>query len=587
MAIDRTTKWRCQWQGKNGWANMLEIIPAGEFLNGTDLTVTTFSRSAFEMDFAEYGFEDLPIGMMKAPAASFSFIWANLPSGLKELLKSPRYTTAYETAVDEIPLVTTTLFAYYNDEGTNTLKLQYVGAQANTMGNTFTYGSDGVYSCQIETFDLLKTIMDVSPPTEIFPAAPLVITPGAATYITPNKVERILDNSFGGLHAKYDIPPQDNYKYLYYSIAQFVTYFGGYLDLQIAYWTRSGLFGSELNVSQTNTPIVSTTFYAPQNNTAYEKGSALTTSEVLILGHVCEYDGSNYTSIGGLFSNDKDGVSQFDSMSTFINALCENFVCKLIYSPKTAVNGVTGDTNITYNLYWLKPLQSVGTPVTLEAQITDSTYDITNAEKVFLIAESEIKNMGGDNINQSRVSVTVSDKTDTWSAQMVLHNLPTLAQTTTAAVQSTAISSATGEYGEIKIYPSKLYWKNGEYCQRVHTSVSINDGVNTKTLDTPIAEPSGYNLATMIGWCISMQQAQGLPQANAEYITTYWSKQDQAMREFPCKMVTAEIMPLQIGDLFTLGAITDIGVNSSSVLLAGKPEWDNGILDCKFLSLGA
>ena len=79
MAIDRTVKWRCQWQGTNGWANMLEIIPAGDFLNGTDLTVTTFSRSAFEMDFAEFGFEDLPIGMMKAPAASFSFIWANLP----------------------------------------------------------------------------------------------------------------------------------------------------------------------------------------------------------------------------------------------------------------------------------------------------------------------------------------------------------------------------------------------------------------------------------------------------------------------------------------------------------------------------
>ena len=586
MAIDRTKKWRCQWQGSNGWANMLEIIPAGDFLVDADLTVSTFSRAAFEMDFAEFGFEDLPIGMMKAQAASFSFIWGNLPSGLKELLKSPRYTTDYETAVDEIPLVTTTLFTYWNDEGTGTLILQYIGAQANTLGNSFTY-KDGVHSCQIETFDLLKTIMDVSPPTEIFPASPAVITPSAATYITPNKVERILDNSFGGLHAKYDIPPQDNYKYLYYSIDQFVTYYGGYLSVQLAYWTRTGLFGYEPAVSQTNTPIVSTTFYAPLNNTAYAKGSALDTDEVLLLGHVCEYDGSTYTSIGGLFSNDKDGVTEFDSMSTFINALCENFVCKLIYKPVTAVNGTSGKTNITYNLYWLKPLQSVGTPVTLEAQITEESYDITTAEKVFLIAESEIKNMAGDNINQSRVSVTVSDKTDTWSAQMVLHNLPTLAQTSTAAVQSPAISSATGEYGEIKIYPSKIYWKNGEYCQRVHTSVSISDGVNTKTLDTPIAEPSGYNLSTMIGWTISMQQTQGLPQAIAEYITTYWSKQDQAMREFPCKMVTAEIMPLQVGDLFALGAISEIGVGSSSVLLAGKPDWDKGVLDCKFLSLGA
>lgn len=580
MAIDRDVKWRCQWQGSNGWANMLEIIPAGEWIADADLTVSTFSRSAFEMDFAEFGFEDLPIGMMKSQAASFSFIWGNLPSGLKELLKSPRFTpTSYGQE-------TTTLFTYWNDEGTNTLKLQYVGAQANTLGNTFTY-KDGVHSCQIETFDLLKTILDTTKTDLIYwresSSDRSILFPSYADYITPNKVERILDNSFGGYHAKYDIPPQDSYKYLYYSFEKLRTLIGSFLDSSLVYWCRSGYDPSTCTQSGTLNNAV--TFYSASNNTAYTKNAALDEDEMFILGHVCTYDGSTYRSVGGFFSTDKEGITEFDSMSTFIAALCENLVLKFIFTP--VIQDVGGVDVISYNLYWLKPLQSVGTPVTLEAQITDETYDITTAEKVFLIAESEIKNMRGDNINQSRVSVTVSDKTDTWSAQMVLHNLPTLAQTTTAALQSTAISSATGEYGEIKIYPSKIYWKNGEYCQRVHTSVSITDGVNTKTLDTPIAEPSTYNLANMIGWTLSMQQTQGLPQAVAEYITTYWSKQDQAMREFPCKMVTAEIMPLQVGDLFALGAISEIGVGSSSVLLAGKPDWDKGIMDCKFLSLGA
>jgi hypothetical protein len=57
------------------------------------------------------------------------------------------------------------------------------------------------------------------------------------------------------------------------------------------------------------------------------------------------------------------------------------------------------------------------------------------------------------------------------------------------------------------------------------------------------------------------------------------------LREFPAKMVTAEIVPSLVGDLFALPAITDIGVGATSVLLSGKPDWDLGVMDCKFLSL--
>jgi len=575
MAIDRTTKWRCQWQGKNGWANMLEIIPAGDLLIGTDLNVTSFSRSAFEMDFAEFGFDDLPIGMMKSQAASFSFIWANLPSGLKELLKTPRFTpSGYDQE-------TTTLFVYYNDEGTNTLRVQYIGAQANVMGNKFVYKlPDGVYSCQIETFDLLKTILDNNPSNSVFgcSAGGGVISPSYASHATTTEVKRFLETSFG-TNAKYDVPPSTKYLYLFYSIAQFRTYFGAFINTAIAYWTRSGLFGYEASVGQTNYPDVSLTLYAPLNNTAYAKGTALDETNTLILGHVCENDGS-YTSYGGFFSNDKEGVSEFDSMSTFIAALCENFACKLIYKPITQVNGVSGDTLLTYNLYWLRPLDSVGTPVTLSAKITAESYDISTAEKVFLIAETEIPNMAGDNVNMSRVSNTVSDKNDTWNCKAILHNLPTVSNVR----ENPEIENGV-ECGETKIYARKLYYLADGYFRKIHTSVAINDGTNTKTLDTPIAKPASFYPAYWDAWAISMQQTQGLPQAIAEYITTYWSNQGQALREFPAKMVTAEIVPSLVGDLFALPAITDIGVGATSVLLSGKPDWDLGVMDCKFLSL--
>ena len=587
MAIDRTTKWRCQWQGKNGWANMLEIIPAGEPLNGTDLTVTTFSRSAFEMDFAEFGFDDLPIGMMKSQAASFSFVWANLPAGLKELLKTPQYTV---TGSIEI----TTLFTYWNDEGTGSLILQYIGAQANTLGNSFEMSNSAtVKTCQIETFDLFKTILDTTKPNVVFraDANDLVDTPSLATL---NSTNRYLVDFSDDTRYKFDILPKatstsDFYKsFLYYSIAQFRDRFAETIEERLGVWVRSGILTYAPEIAQTGYPDTSLTFYKQTKTDAHTKGDALDETNTLILGHVASYTGSTYTSLGGFFSNDKEGVAAFDSLGSFLAALCENFICKLIYKPTTCVNATSGDTLLTYNLWWLKPLENVTSPVSYTPKITEDSYTISTAEKVFMVCESEIPNAAGDNVNQNRVSTTVSDKADVWSTQMILHNCPTIAlygDKTPANINLDPYQKYT-----IKINPRKLYYEatGSDYqVYKVHESVVISDGVNTLTLDSPTAfENENWYDAILEAWVINTQQTQCLPQAAAQYITTYWSKRDQALREFPCVMVNSEITPSFVGDLATLPAVTDIGANASSVLLSAKPDWDNGTIDCKYLSLG-
>lgn len=595
MAIDRTKKWRCQWQGTNGWANMLEIIPAGEALNGTDLTVSTFSRTAFEMDFAEFGFEDLPIGMPKSQAASFSFLWANLPSGLKELLKTPQYTISGWHGSMEI----TTIFSYWNDEGTGTLIPQYIGAQANTLGNSFTMDdSSSINVCQIETFDLLKTILDTTKPNIIFRAGDgdIVDAPSEATL---NSLTTTLVDFSDDHRYKLDILPRASgisgipvsgfNNFLYYSIEKFRNTFGAWMEEYLGIWTRSGVITYRPAIAQTGYPDTSLTFYKQTKADAHTKGDALDETNTLILGHVAQLGAGSYRSLGGFFSNDKEGVSDFDSLGSFIAALCENFVCKFISKPTTCVNATSGDTLLTYNFWWLKPLENVTSPVTFTPKITKEEYSINTAEKVFLVCESEIPNMAGDNVNQARVSVTVSDKTDTWSAQMLLHNCPTIAlegNKTPADMNLDPFQKYT-----IKINPRKLYYSSTgtDYAvYKVHESVTINDGVNTLTLDSPtaFADESWFD-DILYGWVLNAQQTQCLPQAICLYITTYWSKRDQALREFSCKMVNAEISPSFVGDMAVLPAVTDIGANSNSVLLSAKPDWDNGILDCKYLSLGA
>jgi len=590
MAIDRTTKWRCQWQGKNGWANMLEIIPAGEPLNGTDLTVTTFSRSAFEMDFAEFGFDDLPIGMMKSQAASFSFVWANLPAGLKELLKTPQYTeTIFSTEI-------TTLFAYYNDEGTNTLILQYIGAQANTLGNSFELdGISTVKNCKIETFDLLKTILDTTKSSAVFGAyesSGIVEFPSLATL---NSLTTYLVDFSDDTRYKYDILPRESglgglgisgwRNFLYYSIEKFRNTLNATIEVRLAIWTRSGIFGYEPTVAQTGYPDTSLTFYKQTQTDAHTKGDALDETNTLILGHVANLSAGNYISLGGFFSNDKEGVADFDSLGSFLAALCENFVCKLIYKPTTCVNATSGDTLLAYNMWWLKPLENVTSPVSYTPKITEDSYTISTAEKVFMVCESEIPNMAGDNINQNRVSTTVSDKADVWSAQMILHNCPTIAlegSKTPANMNLDPYQKYT-----IKISPRKLYYQAGASIFKVHESVVISDGVNTLALDSPTAfQNENWYDGILEAWVINTQNTQCLPQAIALYITTYWSKQDQALREFTCEMVNSEITPSFVGDYAALPAVTDIGANANSVLLTAKPDWDLGTMDCKYLSLG-
>lgn len=591
MAIDRTVKWRCQWQGANGWANMLEIIPAGEPLNGTDLTVTEFSRTAFEMDFAEFGFDDLPIGLPKSQAASFSFLWSNLPSGLKELLKTPQYTVTGSIDI-------TTLFTFWNDEGTGSLILQYIGAQANTFGNSFELSDTSTVNiCKIETFDLLKTIFDTTKPNIIFSADDdnLVDTPSLATL---NSLATSIVDFSDDHRYKLDVLPRaaglqglgisGMNNLLYYSIEQFAVTFAAWMEEYLGIWTRAGITIYAPTITQTGYPDTSLTFYKQTKTDAHTKGDALDETNTLILGHVARLGAGNYTSLGGFFSNDKEGVADFDSLGSFIAALCENFVCKFIAKPATCVNGVSGDTLLTYNFWWLKPLENVTSPVTYTPKITSGDYTISTAEKVFLVCESEIPNMAGDNINQTRVSATVSDKTDTWSSQMLLHNCPTIA----LEGNKTPANMNLDPYNKytIKISPRKLYYAetSADYAvYKVHESVVINDGVNTLTLDSPTAfQDENWYDGVLYGWVLNAQQTQCLPNAICQYITTYWSKRDQALREFPCKMVTGEIAPSFVGDYAILPAVTDIGANGNSVLLSAKPDWDNGILDCKYLSLG-
>lgn len=588
MAIDRNTKYVCQWKAKSGWAMMLEIIPPGEFMTTEVFDVVQFNRSLFAMDAAGYGFEDLPIGMMKAPAISFQFDFRNLPAGLKELLKTPNYdVSAYGNS-----FTTTTIFTLWSDEGLGgNLFIQYIGAQAKTLGNKFTLTDyDVVKRVKIETFDLLKTMLDVSPPNSIFSSADngIILSPYIANEIT--------DNYFFYDYAYKADTGWKFYKRFMYTIENFTNYLGGFIGVSLAYWLRSGLFGFEQSTTFSTYPIRSLTFYEQNwfDLTAPEPGNPLDESTVYIMGHVADDLGSGaYQSFGGFFSKDKVGVSEFDSMSTFLHALCENFICKFKWKPIVQHNSTSNTNILSYEVWFLKPCENSTTPTNFSGKIIGQGYDVSTAENVFLIAESNTPDVGDKNVNLNRVSKSTSNKTDVWNTKCILHNAPTVIETQVNVSSSGYLSDDI--YIETKLYPRKLYFKDvshGGRFVKVHGSVSIDDGLSETLYDNHVEYPTLDKFKTPeigVGVGIEIQNKNTLQQAIAEYITTYWGDSTQALRELTCKMVGGEgdgsIMPRHAGDRFNMPAITELSVGQTSFLIDAKPDWEKGTITCKFLSV--
>jgi hypothetical protein len=134
--------------------------------------------------------------------------------------------------------------------------------------------------------------------------------------------------------VKEDITESSNY-FLFYSFQTFRTYLIYFFEKFLAIWTRTGTIGStyEQSVYTNNHIDTSLTFYKQDYTKAHAKGTALDETNTLILGHVCSFDGTNYTSLGGFFSQDKEGVAEFDSMSTLLSSLAENFFFKFKWKP--------------------------------------------------------------------------------------------------------------------------------------------------------------------------------------------------------------------------------------------------------------
>lgn len=597
MAVDRTKKYQCHWKATSGWAMMLEIMPAGELEAPTETVV--FNRAAVAIDAAEYGFDKLPIGMMTAPACSFEFYFKGLDANLVEMLKYPKYTTetygTYEL---------TNIFSIWSDEGLGgALKLQYIGAQSDRLGNDYVLDdTDTVLTAKIETVDLLKVISDKLKPSDLFQ------TVGGDIILYPYYADRIEDNvvssidfrvDSGYVQSKIDLVPRQGYFLLLYTIEKLKEVLIGTLELQLSLWTRTGsTFYPSITTTDGFYPTRGIEFYKQTTAFDHAKSDDIVsedgTDKLLILGHIATKEDANYISLGGFFSYKKDGAGEYESLSVFLNLLCENFLTKLKYIPFDYNDGLILNIK-TYKFEFLRifeSLISVGSPT---LRVIDNKINISTAASVYLRSESETRDAGSKNTSNNTVTKTTNDKADTWSTRCILHNAPTCS----VAGDSEASSDANGVYvnprifaSELRIRTSKLLYYEGGGVFKVHESVTIKDGIDSIVYDNPTSFTGFFdirNQVTLDGWIINTQNTNCMQQAIPEYITTYWSDISQAIRSGKCLMVGGDsagsLMPRHVGDVFSLPAITDLNVGQTSVFMNVKPDWDKGQMDCKFLSV--
>lgn len=588
MAIDRMSKFRADWISIGGLSNRLEIIPAGAPLFLDDLSVITFDPSLVAYDFSEASIESLPIGMVKPAAASFTFDADGLSAELLELLRAPRYTYGV--------LELTTLFVFYSDEGSGgDLVLQYIGAQSPALGNKFDVVSAdySLGEIKIETFDLMKTVLDT-----LFLSSLSGLGSTSGNYVDfPSNATEIVSNLIGlevvdftdDTFYKYDIPPSfRDTNYLFYSFDDALTAIVADIRVYLSYWIRAGAIYYEPDIVVDGGLLTSLTFHKQTKTLAHTKGAALTSADALILGHVTRPEGSNHKTLGGFFSPNRPSVADFDSLSTLLGFLIENLVCKFKFLPVVRNNPVSGKDLLTYDFYIKKPLESIGSRLTLDPAIIGDSFPVETAKSVYLIAQSETLGATGKDVASNRVARTTKDSTDHPNTKILLNNSPTV----TSSLKGTTRNLNESYLYRERLSVRKIYYREGGETFKVHESVMIDDGENTKTLDSPIAFlPNDWHAETVDAWAIATQQTQGLAQAIAEYYTEFWSDLDQCERSFRCNLVAGDadgsLSLRHVGDVFNLPAISAVAAGSLSVLLSIKPDYELGEADVKFLSFGA
>lgn len=563
----------------------LEIIPAGAELSGESEAWERLTTKVVQLDNVQYDFEDLPIGVMKAPVMSIELDFStSTDDNLLEMLQKPYYTVESYTVSNIFTLSTN-----YGSGPVDTYV--FIGGQSLDIENEYVINHEHrVISVTINSIDIIKLILE-NTTTKYFADFVLRSYPFAVTKTDNVFITEVLVPS--DKKALYNLfPPQDGYTdtISLYSIEQlFNTAVRNYLQESLQFW----LSGIDALVEVLNTPLQTIRLY--KQDVTYTRGATLSPSEVLIpceIKRVKNSDSSVLWKKGMLYEDESE---ESFVTSAFLHELLVDIAESFLVKFKWFCSGSTYVSELNhykphFTLGWYSPFQnsihSTNLPVMDTCRSADaSSYKASVASNSFGESECELPNVSDDDISNHSEITTGNPGRQSWSATLLLQSFPNV------PTNMGETKYFFGAYNERISLRKMLYYESSTLIP-VYARITIDDTIHTVyEPETPPAFPNvtSSNHNTMLpivkGWCIEVQRNCSAPKAiNGWIINTFYSA-DITKRTLTLEFDGSVLSPWSVGDVFVLPQIIGSAADERSVLLSINADWIKGTAECEFVSI--
>ncbi len=583
MAINRDIAYFLEFKNSIGWDMRLQIIPAGEPKAPNTFTWTKLNGMVVELKGARMDFEDLPMGIMKAPTLSIDINFEQKSdANLAEMLQHPHFTTSGGVLTSNIYTLAT------NYGSGNVDKFLFAGGQSLELGNEFKVNSNHeVIAVTVQSIDIVKLVMETSSTADFCQHILDNVTPAATGSGT---TLGSFDYAFGGSGGLFlnSLEAQSGVTYSFetYSLAQIfgASGLGAFMKSRINTWLRRTGLSPDFGFVVQNDVLRTMTLHKQLNHS----NTALTASDVYNYGQITITDASGSANTGLLHPDANDeSLHSSPYLHELISDIAETFCVKFKWQAVTN----DGTNNNFQSMYyvplftcgWYRPFESSSGATnnlsTLKV-IADGSYTITTAANVVRSCEVELANVSGDNVSNVKEDLSGIANNSTWGIKAALYAVPTLF--TTRA--STSISP---------VYLRKMMYVDSGVRFTPFDKTVINDGEHTYTLSdiTPLPNiltmPIEVGLDALRAWIIETQRTNTPAVAITKWVTQTFDDADITKRSLDYLMDGTLLQPWGIGDVFTLPTITGSGASSKSVLMSMELDYMTGKAACDFISIKA
>jgi len=595
--INRDIAYYLEFKNKRGWDMRLQIIPAGGAKNISTFEWRELKSVVVGLGNAQFDFEDVPIGMMKAPTLTIDMdLTNNTDDNLVELLLNPHYEYYVGTK-------TSTIFTLATNYGSGAVnKFVFVGGQSFEIGNELTLNSNHeLVKISLKLIDLMKLILE-STLTDSFcyhcvsnlvPARNVTdgsIPPlyGFLSQAYPtfnsNLIERSAANDMSVNHKYYKLIEV-------FGSAGIFTYIESLVNIWLRRFGESyakGLTGIH-NVLHPFTFYTLTTEPIFLDQLLNEKGDILDKEFIEILGLVTITNVStSEVSTRGLFVADSGNESfhEYKYLYELLSVISENFCTKCKWQTITTDNETDGYYVPVYSMGFYKPFENSLIEEYADISdlkvISDRTYDVVTVSNVYKSCECEFPNLSGDNISNISEEQSGLVNQESWNVTMCLYSIP------------------------ICIYEKRTYLRQMQrynspvgIMELLHGSSALDDGFHSEYLhDNPVEFPriSQYPLESFTptddfvkfkvnGWVVTTQRQNTLANCINGWFVSTFSSTDITKRTLTLEMDGIILSAWSVGDAFILPAIVGSAARVENVLMSMDIDWLNGTAECEFVSI--